>query len=328
MEGKLFAVSIWCGVYALFLRGAKKKGYYENQWVSGVLNGLFWGTFGLLAGMLIASYRSQVEISLGYTMRFFAVGFVLGVVRGIFLARIDEKRDAMYKENLEWADTGFSAILLASIVMFFVVQAFKIPSGSMRMTFVEGDHLFVNKFLYGIRIPLSKKKLFPFRKVKTGDVVIFRFPSDDKSNVHYGKDFIKRVVALEGQSVRIVDKQVFVDGVPKKEDYIQTVDENVFPNFVSLETEEYQDWWERGDFAGTGPEVRDNFGPVVIPPKHVFVMGDNRDRSFDSRFWGPLPMDEIKGKALLKYWGPLPKEKIQENPWIRFWPLARMKFIH
>ena len=118
----------------------------------------------------------------------------------------------MIKDNLEWADTGFSAILLASVVMFFVVQAFKIPSGSMRMTFVEGDHLFVNKFIYGIPIPLTDKKVLPMRKVTPGDIVIFRFPAKNKDNPHYGKDFIKRCIALEGQKVQVIDKKVYVDG--------------------------------------------------------------------------------------------------------------------
>src|SRR6185295_771539 len=113
------------------------------------------------------------------------------------------KRDILLKDNLEWADTGFSAILLASFVMFFFVQAFKIPSGSMRMTFVEGDHLFVNKFIYGFPIPLTKKKVAPLRSVKRHDIVIFRFPSDDPNSPHYGKDFIKRVVGLSGDKVQV-----------------------------------------------------------------------------------------------------------------------------
>ncbi len=244
---------------------------------------------------------------------FAVVGLVFGAVRGYMTSQEEEHRDALIKDNLEWADTGFSAILLASVVMFFVVQAFwKIPSGSMRMTFVEGDHLFVNKFIYGIPIPLTDKKILPLRKVTPGDIVIFRFPAKNKDNPHYGKDFIKRCVALEGQKVQVIDKKVFVDGQERIEPFAQHVEDSIYPA-PAYSAENFQTNWESGVFEGlAGNEVRDNFGPVIVPKGHIFVMGDNRDRSFDSRFWGPLDLKEIKGRAWVLYW-PLNRFKIIKN---------------
>ncbi len=113
--------------------------------------------------------------------------------------------------------------------MFFVVQAFKIPSGSMRMTFVEGDHLFVNKFIYGFPIPLTDKKVLALRKVTPGDIVIFKFPAKNKDNPHYGKDFIKRCIALEGQKVQVIDKKVYVDGEERVEPFAQHVEDAIYP---------------------------------------------------------------------------------------------------
>jgi signal peptidase I len=339
MEGKLFIVSLWWGVYGLILRSAKRNGWENGLGATVVLNSVFWGTALFLVGMLVSSYQTQAEYSFIWSLKYVGSGLALGAILGYLKGRKGETRIPLLRDNLEWADTAFSAILLASFFMFFILQAFKIPSGSMRMTFVEGDHLFVNKFTYGIRIPLTHKKLLavdkpiyvPFTKipifqpVRAGHIVIFRFPADDKENSHYGKDFIKRCVATEGQTVRIIDKKLYVDGEEVVEEHIQHVDPAIFPSFLSLEPEEFQLKWENGDWAHSGAELRDNFGPVVVPQGHVFVMGDNRDQSFDSRFWGPLPLREVKGKALLRYWGPLPRDRSS----LKFWQyIFRFKWIH
>jgi signal peptidase I len=310
MEGRLFFISIWCGLYGLILRQIFKTDRLSRQvWITMVLNSLFWATGAAMLGMLLSSYFEKLDEMGMYAFLFAVIGLVGGAASGYLKSKDATKRDELLKDNLEWADTGFSAILLASVVMFFIVQAFKIPSGSMRMTFIEGDHLFVNKFIYGIPVPFTEKKVVPFRKVQPKDIVIFRFPTEDKTSPHYGKDFIKRVVATAGQKVQVIDKAVYVDGVKQDEPYAQHVDNVVFPGLDKETLQRFQGLWEKGEYQGN--EVRDNFGPIVVPPDHIMVMGDNRDRSYDSRFWGPLPLKQIKGKA-----------------WLLYWPVTRFRPVH
>jgi signal peptidase I len=220
--------------------------------------------------------------------------------------------DKNLREEKEWIDTGFSAIFMATFIMYFIVQAFKIPSGSMRSTLMEGDHLFVNKFIYGLRIPLTDKKIARFKKVKHDDIIVFRFPSEDKKSEHYGKDFIKRAIGLPGDIIEIKDKAVYRNGQLLDEAFTQHIDARSFRRIpVFITQEEYQRAWEKGKFAGiSGDMVRDNFGPITVPEGYYFAMGDNRDASYDSRFWGPLPDTYLKGKA-----------------WILYWPLKRIKII-
>lgn len=301
MEGKLFFISLWCGLYAFSLRKALKNDLFnKNRRAIVLFNALFWATATFLVSMLYSSYSEQPDQFSQTTVVLMLGGMILGGIVGHWRSSNQEKRDRLIKDNLEWADTGFSAILLASVVMYFIVQAFKIPSGSMRMTFIEGDHLFVNKFIYGVPVPLTQKKVFPLRQVQQKDIVIFRFPSNDPHSPHYGKDFIKRVIATEGQSVIIKNKMVFIDGVALEEPYKQHVDEMVVPGLLTVRPEEFQLLWEKR--INQGDELRDNFGPITVPPGNVFVMGDNRDRSYDGRFWGPLPLKAIKGRAWLLYW--------------------------
>ncbi|MBI4249498.1 MAG: signal peptidase I [Elusimicrobia bacterium] len=218
----------------------------------------------------------------------------------------------MLSNDLEWADTFFSAVLLASFLMYFVLQAFKIPSGSMRATLLEGDHLFVNKFIYGIRIPMTSTRLARWKKVERGDVVVFRFPTDDTEEVHcgnkqYGKDFIKRAVGLPGDKVEVKNGVVFVNDKPLlHEAYVQTVDAQRQPaSPVRLDPDRYQNLWQDHQLDQTlGDATRDYFGPVKLPADEYFVMGDNRDRSCDSRFWGPVSDRFLKGKAWFIYWPP------------------------
>ena len=178
------------------------------------------------------------------------------------------------RENIE---AIIIAVVLALFIRAFVVQAFKIPSGSMEPTLLIGDHLLVNKFIYGITIPFTDKKLFEFVTPKRGDVVVFIYPEDPS------KDFIKRVIAVEGEQISIRDKKIYINGKRIEDPYGVYRD----PNVVS----------------GWGNEIsRDNFGPVTVPPHSLFVMGDNRDKSFDSRFWGYVDINKVKGKAFIIYW--------------------------
>jgi len=182
----------------------------------------------------------------------------------------------------EYVEAIVLAILLTVVIRGLVVQAFRIPTGSMENTLLVGDFLFVNKLVYGseIDIGVSGHRIiyyrFPaIRQPQRGDVIVFRYPDDPS------RDFIKRCVAVEGQTVEIRDKVLFVDGKAQVEPYIIHSDDRVLPKEIS---------------------ARDNFGPTVVPKGHLFMMGDNRDNSHDSRFWGPLALNLIKGKAMILYW--------------------------
>ncbi len=175
----------------------------------------------------------------------------------------------------EYAEAFLIAGLLALFVRTFVVQAFKIPSGSMSPTLLVGDHILVNKFIYGVKIPFINKAMIELKKPNRGDITVFICPIDKS------KDFIKRVIAIEGDTVEIIDKKVYINGEPVADPYGIYCDSLVYPK---------------------GIQPRDNLGPLVVPNGKVFVMGDNRDQSYDSRFWGFVDLSEIKGKAFIVYW--------------------------
>ena len=172
----------------------------------------------------------------------------------------------------EYAEAILVALLLALFIRTFVVQAFKIPSGSMIPTLLIGDHILVNKFSYGIKNPFTGEVWFAVGDPQPHDIIVFKYPQNPS------QDFIKRVIAVGGQQVAIKNKKVYVDGV-----------EFVEPHAV------FQD-----PFIGSGP--RDNMEAVEVPPGKLFVMGDNRDNSHDSRFWGFVGLDAVKGKAFMLYW--------------------------
>ena len=175
----------------------------------------------------------------------------------------------------EYAESIIIAIILALIIRTFLVQAFKIPSGSMEDTLAIGDHILVNKFLYGTKIPFTDKRILNIRDPRRGDVIVFEYPEDPS------KDFIKRVIGTPGDVIEEKDKKVYVNGQP----YVN-------PHEVHKEN----------DLIPREQNPRDNFGPVKVPAGSYFVMGDNRDRSYDSRFWGFVKNPKIKGLAFIKYW--------------------------
>jgi signal peptidase I len=185
---------------------------------------------------------------------------------------LEERAEKIKKKSTlrEYAEAAAIAILLALFIRAFVVQAFKIPSGSMEPTLLVGDHILVNKFIYGIKIPYLQATLIPICDPGPGDIIVFIYP-EDKS-----KDFIKRVIGIPGDKIQMQGKQVLVNGLPFDDKY----------GFYDEKT---------------GGSSR-SFGPVVVPKDHYFVMGDNRDHSLDSRFWGFVPSTAIKGKAFIIYW--------------------------
>ncbi|MDR1952322.1 MAG: signal peptidase I [Elusimicrobiota bacterium] len=217
----------------------------------------------------------------------------------------------LWSKTYSFVDTVWTALLIASIIMYLFIQAFKIPSGSMRNTLLEGDHLFVNKFIYGFHIPFADgKRFFPLTKIKRGDIVVFQAPQSALSNEEKAagleKDFIKRCVAVAGDTVEVKNKKLFINGIEQEENYVIHDDSTSYPEF-SARILDYQNSWENGFFVSI--PVRDNFGPVIVPEGYYMMMGDNRDYSFDSRFFGPVPDKLIKGKALFLYW-PLSRMRI------------------
>lgn len=175
----------------------------------------------------------------------------------------------------EYAESIIIAVVLALIIRTFVVQAFKIPSGSMEDTLAIGDHILVSKFIYGTKIPFTSTRLVEFRDPRQGDVIVFEYPEDPS------KDFIKRIVGTPGDEVEVRNKQVYVNDKPYDN-----------PHEVHKEKE----------LIPREQNPRDNVGPVKVPEGSYFVMGDNRDRSYDSRFWGFVKNEKIKGLAFIKYW--------------------------
>jgi signal peptidase I len=185
----------------------------------------------------------------------------------------------------EYAEAMIIALALALFIRTFFLQAYKIPSGSMERTLLIGDHILVNKILYGLRMPESVfglrppglpygQYLFQLEPVHRRDIVVFVFPPDRT------KDFIKRVIAIGGDTVEVKGRAVYVNGQKQDEPYAH---------------------YEDGE-AGPSAAPRDDFGPVKVPEGKLFVMGDNRDRSYDSRFWGFVDRSDVEGRALIIYW--------------------------
>ena len=187
-------------------------------------------------------------------------------------SNLGSKKKSRLRENVE---AILLAILLALFIRTFIVQAFKIPSGSMEDTLLIGDHILVSKFTYGVRMPFSNQTIVPVKEPRRGDIVVFKFPGDPKI------DYIKRVVGIPGDVVECRDKQVYINGQRE---------ENPFAVHKDAYTirQKYP--------------PRDNFGPITVPPDNLFVMGDNRDNSNDSRFWSFVNYDKLRGKAFMIYW--------------------------
>lgn len=195
----------------------------------------------------------------------------------VFARSKPKKKKSILREYIEallWA------LLLAAIIRVWGVQAFKIPSGSMKPTLLIGDHLLVSKSSYGVKLPLTDTVVIPVGDPERGDIVVFRFPEDRD------KDFIKRIIGLPGDKIAIKDKMIFINGKKLVDTWGHYSDQAMMP----------------ADVQG-----RDNMAARTVPPGHYFVMGDNRDQSYDSRFWfggkgGFVPREDILGKAFIIYW--------------------------
>ena len=195
----------------------------------------------------------------------------------------------------EYAEAIAIAVLLALVIRTLVVQAFTIPSGSMMDTLLVGDYILVNKFLYGPEIPLADRRLPGFREPERGDIIVFKYPQDEK------RDFIKRIVGTPGDVVQVRGQQVVVNGRPIAEPYVRPVDGALPPP-------------PQPGYCGYAYACES----TKIPADSYFVMGDNRDNSQDSRYWGFVKRDKIKGKAFLIYWS-----WDSDRHWLRWWRLGR-----
>ncbi len=196
-----------------------------------------------------------------------------------FITKIkaDPKKAVIY----EWAESIVIAFILAMIIRTFIIQAFKIPSGSMRMTLIEGDRLLVNKLLYGAQLPFTTIRLPGFSEPKRGDIIVFRYPKEPK------KDFIKRLIAKGGETVEIRYGDIYINDKSVEDPKIS----NVY-------------YYNRGDYGKIGQKIQ-------VPEDYYFVLGDNSASSHDSRFWGFVKKDDIIGRAVLIYW-PLPRIRFIE----------------
>jgi signal peptidase I len=191
----------------------------------------------------------------------------------------------MYKKSTarEYTESIIIAVILALFIRTWVVQAFKIPTGSMENNLLVGDHLLVDKFAFAPTLSDFERKFLPISQIKRGDVIVFKYPQEPD------RDFIKRVIGLPGETLEVKRKVVYINGKALTEPYVH------FIRPLSPERAESLD-------------VREDFGPLTVPAGHYFMMGDNRDNSADSRFWGVLPADYIKGRALMIYWSYEPDE--------------------
>lgn len=194
----------------------------------------------------------------------------------------------------EYTEAILIALLLALLIRTFIVQAFKIPSGSMETTLLIGDHILVSKFAYGTHIPNE----IPFLDIKLfddivlfssiperGDIIVFKFPKDER------RDFIKRTIGLPGDLLEVRRQKVYINGKPYEDAHARHTD----------------------PASDSALVPRDDFGPILVPDNHVFVMGDNRENSQDSRYWGFLNIEKIRGKALMIYWS---WDRVEN--WVRF----------
>jgi signal peptidase I len=178
----------------------------------------------------------------------------------------------------EYFESILIAVLLALFARTFVVQAFKIPTGSMEPNLLVGDHLLVNKFVFAPALTGLERMLLPNREIRRGDIIVFKYPEDPS------RDFIKRVIGLPGETIELRNKKVYVNGSAIDEPYAHLL-------YPPAQGGEPRPW-----------DLRETYGPVTVPADQLFMMGDNRDNSQDSRFWGFLPRSFVKGRAMVIYW--------------------------
>jgi signal peptidase I len=208
----------------------------------------------------------------------------------------------------EYARTIIIAVLLFVVLRTFVVEAFKIPTGSMENTLLVGDFLLVNKAVYGAEIPFTGRHLPGFRHPQRGDIIVFKWPKDPSKN------FVKRLIGLPGDTVEMRDGAVYLDGRRLNEQYVMHTEPNSDPSGEEFEWQ--RDFLVKGAEASVGDHPsRNNWGPLIVPEGNYFVLGDNRDNSYDSRYWGFVPDSLVTGRPLLVYYS-YERDATHPYPWL------------
>ena len=201
----------------------------------------------------------------------------------------EPRKKSLFREYLEAA---IIAVLLALFIRAFVVQAFKIPSGSMKPTLLIGDHILVSKFIYGVKIPFTDHYILRIKKPERGDIAVFKWPRNEK------KDFIKRVIGVAGDTIELRDDALYVNNEKIETKYVGMYrDSDLGPAHQYLEY-----LGETKHYVLDVYKKNEDFGPAKVPDNAIFVMGDNRDQSLDSRYWGFVSLNKLKGKAFIIYW--------------------------
>lgn len=203
----------------------------------------------------------------------------------------------------------WAVLVVKLLINPFLLEAYEVPSGSMLSTIYLGDRLMADKFTYGINVPFTDRLVLRLTRPKPGQIVVFKGPYD-------GKTLVKRCIGGPGDVIEVRHKQLFVNGTAADEPYVSHADDAEYaapPEGVDAAV--FQRYWQQGQLDQTF-WVRDNFGPVTVPPDCYFMMGDNRDNSFDSRFWGPLPGNLVRGRPLVIFWS---FDRFSDIPLGRFW---------
>ncbi|MDD4004246.1 MAG: signal peptidase I [Elusimicrobiaceae bacterium] len=324
MEWKLTIIGLVFAAYAAGTWHFLKRRPFQKAVCASLWNSIFWALAGFLVVFVLFFAHGRGIGHLSFNTRLLLSGLIVAGCAGAgFFRHKDDPVEyfpRIFTENAEWTETLAGSILIASGIMFFFIQAFSMPSSSMYPALSAGDRLFVNKIKYGVRVPFSHKRYLRFKKVEKGDVVVFDFPASSAAEVQcggvqYGKEFIKRVVAGPGDTVEIRAGVLLVNGAPFPEDerlLRYRSGELVAPPELKEDASAYQTLWEKRGL-GNKYEVslRDYFGPVKVPPDSYFVLGDRREKSCDSRFWGPVPQTNIKGTGMFVYWPPAHIKKIK-----------------
>lgn len=328
MEQRLFVVACIMYVFSWISKWLFRKNKMEKPISFGLWHGIFLLLILSCAYFIydFVSMSEQITQNTSWLFKkIFPYLLILGIsIHGFFYAKknVSAKRAKLIKVNLDWANTVYFAGFVASIVMFFFVQAFKIPSESMYNTLLKDDHLFVNKAAYGFRVPLTDIRFGQIKPLKRGDIIVFSFPAESKEQVNcggpqYGRDYVKRIVGLPGDKIELKNGDLYInDQKEPLHGYELFQANNRFDPVITQEEANkgkkgmiyvspavYQALWEaRKTEEEFGITLRDNFGPVIVPEDSYFAMGDNRDYSCDSRFWGPVPRKNIKGTAWFIHW--------------------------
>jgi len=220
-----------------------------------------------------------------------------------------------------WHDWLWPLIWAVLVVKFllnpFLLAAYEVPTGSMERTILPGDRLMADKFSYGIHIPFTDHYILALSEPRPGQIVVFKSPYD-------GKTLVKRCIARAGDTVEVRHKKLYINGREMDEAYVRHSDPGeVAPLELAVDRSQYQQAWQSMRLWDAY-WARDNFGPVAVPAGHLFMMGDNRDDSFDSRFWGPLPRRYVQGRPLVIYWS---WDRWSDEPLYNFWKRLRVKRI-